>query len=96
MKVAKNSLVRYNYLTIILVEFGGFVMGVGSGVFSHCVELVRIMLETWNLVCESINLCSFRKHTFQCQDPLDFADVSMFCKKRDFLTKIVSLLKATV
>ena len=98
VKVARNSLVKYNYLTIILVEFWGFrfVMGAGSGVSSHCVELVRIMRETWNLVCESINIRSFRKHTFQYQDPLNFADVSMFWKKRYFLTKIVSLLKAIV
>ena len=47
-------------------------------------KLVRIMLETWNLVCMYTHKLSFRKYTFMYQGPLNFADVSIFSKKLVF------------
>ena len=42
------------------------------------------MLETSNLVRKCTLIFSFRKYTFQYQDYLNFADVSIFCKKSAF------------
>ena len=40
------------------------------------------MLETSNLTRKYTPICSFRKYTLQCLDPLNFADVNnFFCKK---------------
>ena len=81
------------------MEFLGFrfVINVGLGVFSHCVELVRIMLRTWNLVLEYRHICSFRKDTFQYQNFPKFADVSMFCKKKNnFLTELLFICIITI
>ena len=40
------------------------------------------MLETSNLTHKYTPICSFRKYTLQCLDPLNFADVNNFsCKK---------------
>ena len=39
------------------------------------------MLETSNLARKHTSICSFRKYTFQCLDPLNFADVSIFLQK---------------
>ena len=41
--------------------------------------------------------CSFRKYTFQCLGPLNFADASIFLQKNQrFLSEKVPLLKAIV
>ena len=45
-------------------------------------KLVRILLETGNLVRKFTHICSFRKHTFQYQGLLNFADVSIFFRKK--------------
>ena len=64
---------------------------------SHCLKPVKIMLETSNLACKYTPICSFRKYTFQCLAPLNFADVSIFLQKNQrFLSKKVPLLKAIV
>ena len=64
---------------------------------SHCLKPVKIMLETLNLACKYTPICSFRKYTFQCLAPLNFADVSIFLQKNQcFLPKKVPLLKAIV
>ena len=41
------------------------------------------MLKTLNQVCKKRNICSFRKYTtrLQCLDLVNFAEVSIFCKK---------------
>ena len=39
------------------------------------------MVEAWNLVRKYTHICSFRKYTFQCQDPLNSADASIFLPK---------------
>ena len=57
---------------------------------SHCLKPVKIMLETLNLACKYTPICSFRKYTFQCLAPLNFADVSIFLQKNQrFLSKKV-------
>ena len=47
-----------------------------------CLELIRIMLKTWNLVCKYINICGFRKYAFSHQGPLDFANISISLQKK--------------
>ena len=60
-------------------------------------KLVRIMLETRNLVRKYTHICSFKIYTCQCQSPLNFANVSIvFCEKSVFSAKMVLLLKAIV
>ena len=60
-------------------------------------KLMRIMLEISNLTRKYTPICSFRKYTFQCLGPLNFADVSIFCEKLAFiLSKKGPLLKAIV
>ena len=44
-------------------------------------KIVRVMLETSNLARKFKLLCSFRKYTFQYKGPLNFADITIFCKK---------------
>ena len=45
--------------------FRGPVWGGGGAItLPSCLKLVRIMLETWNLVRKYTNICSFRKYTF--------------------------------
>ena len=86
-------------LGILGRAFQGFVLRwVGVGVkLPLCLKLVRIMLETSNLVRKYTSICSFRKYTFQCLGPLNFADVSIFLQKNQrFLSKKVPLLKAIV
>ena len=39
------------------------------------------MLEASNLARKYTPICSFRKYTFQCLGPLNFADVSIFLQK---------------
>ena len=46
-----------------------------------CLKLVRITLGTSNLASKYTSICSFRKHTFYCLGPLNFADVSIFLQK---------------
>ena len=36
----------------------------GGGKFPLCLKLVRIMLETWDLVRNYTQICRFRKYTF--------------------------------
>ena len=55
-------------------------------------KLVRIILENWNLVYKYTHTCGFIKYTFKYQNHLNFADVSIFCKK----ISLVPLLKALV
>ena len=38
------------------------------------------MLQTSNLVRKYKHICGFKKYSFQYQDPLNFADVSIFAK----------------
>ena len=55
------------------------------------------MLKISNLARKYTPICSFRKYTFQCLGPLNFADVSIFCEKLAFfLSKKGPLLKAIV
>ena len=64
---------------------------------SHCLKSVKIMLKLSNLARKYTPICSFRKYTFQCLAPLNFADVSIFLQKNQrFLSKKVPLLKAIV
>ena len=49
-----KALKRFHVLTLTWVGFLGV----------HFLKLVRIMLETWNLVCKCTNICGFRKYTF--------------------------------
>ena len=72
-------------LTLIWVGFLGvcFQVGMGGGGENYlpCLKLVRVMLETSNLARKYTSICSFRKYTFQCLGPLNFADVSIFLQK---------------
>ena len=45
----------------IWVGFLGVPLGLG-GKIAPCLKLVRIILETWNLVCKYSHICSFRKY----------------------------------
>ena len=53
----------------------------GGGVKLPRLKLVRIILETSNLARKYEHIISFRKYTFECQDSLNFADVSIFLQK---------------
>ena len=67
------------------------------GKITPCLKLVRILLKTRNLAHKYILKCSFRKNIFQYQDPLNFADFSIFfAKNKDFLVETISLLKPIV
>ena len=69
-----------NILTLIWVDFLEVCFEV-RGKITPCVKLVRIMLETSNLVRTFKHICSFRKYTCQYQGFLNFADVSIFLQK---------------
>ena len=60
--------IRVGSLTLIRVGFLHFKMGCREGGVklstSFCLKFVEIMLETWNLVCEYTQICSFIKNTF--------------------------------
>ena len=59
--------------------------GLFRGSFSFsCLKLVEIILETSNLARKYTPICSFRKYTFYCLGPLNFADVSIFPPKLAF------------
>ena len=45
------------------------------------------MLETSQVERKYTQICSFKKYTFKNQDPLNFSDDSIFCKKSAFLAK---------
>ena len=69
--------------------FRGLLWGGGRGgkINPPCLKPVSIMLETSNLACKYKHLCGFRKYTFYYQEHLNFADVSIFCKKSPFFGK---------
>ena len=76
-------------LTLIRVGFLGFIL---MWVLKLSLPLpslrhIKIILETGNLVHKYTHIFSFRKYTFYCQDPLDFADVSIFWKNSPFFVK---------
>ena len=68
--------------------FRGLFQG-GDGWISPCVKLVRIMLETWNLVHKYTHIYSFRKKNFWYQGLLNFGNTSIFffCKKSVFFAQ---------
>ena len=71
-----------NPKTLIWVGFLGVSFKVGwGGKITPCLKPVRIKLETSNLARKYTPICSFRKYTFQCVGPLNFADVSIFLNK---------------
>ena len=73
-------------LTLISLDFvRGSFWGGEEGKITPCLKLVRIMLETWNLLRKYTHIFSFRKYTFYYQDPHDFADVSNFLQKISIL-----------
>ena len=45
-----------------------------------CLKFVRIVLETWKLGRNYTPISSFRIYTSSYQGPLNFANVSIFCK----------------
>ena len=73
--------------------------GLKFGIFAVTSSLIGplelcCVLEIWYV---STHTCNFRKYLFYHQNPLDFADVSIFLQKVSiFGAKIVSLLKALV
>ena len=89
--IIANMLVRYKsnftvnliaFLTLIWVGFLGVRFEVdGRGKTTPCLKPVRIMLQTSNLARMCTPIYSFGKYTFQCLDPLNFADVSIFLQK---------------
>ena len=83
-------------LTLIWMGFLGVHFEVGVSKFTPCLKLVRIMLETWNLVREYTQKFSLRKYIFLVPRPSYFCWCQDFCKKLAFLAKIVPLPKATV
>ena len=59
---------HHSCLTQIWVGFLGVCFevegGDGGGKITLCLKLIRIMLETWNLVHKYTGIRSFRKYTF--------------------------------
>ena len=84
-------------LNLIWVGFLGVSFEVGGQVklpphtHTPCLEPVRIMLETWNLVRKHIHICGFRDMPFSHQAPLDFANINIFLQKKTAI--ILPLLK---
>ena len=76
-------------LTLIWVDFLVVRFEVGWVKVHPCLKLVRVMLETWNLVRNYRHIWSFRKYTFCTKNPL----ILMI---QHFLLKIVPLLRAIV
>ena len=65
--IAETETLFYNELLLSnpnLVGFLGVRFEVGGVKLSPCLKLVRIMLETSNLVRKYTPICSFRKYTF--------------------------------
>ena len=76
--------------------FLGVCFEVGKGGQNYSpplLKLVRITLQTSNLARKYTHIYSFRKFTFYYLDPVNLADVIIFCKNQRFLAKIVPLLK---
>ena len=88
------------YISIFNLNLGGLFKGSfwsGRGVKTPCLKLVKIMLESWNLVSNYKHIFSFRKYSFCYKYLFNFADVSIFFLKNQYvLSKIVPLLKAIV
>ena len=62
--------------------FRGFILRwEWGGKTTPCLKLVRITLQTSNLARKYRPICNFRKHSFQCLGPLNFADISIFLQK---------------
>ena len=95
----RSLAINYSHKEIYLnPNLGGLFRGLfwgGRGIKlpSPYLKIIRIKLETWNLVCKHTHVFNFRKYTFQYQDTLNFADVS---KKINIFGKIVNLLKVIV
>ena len=86
----KGHLIIDQYLSVLnLIWTGSLEARLRWGVnYSPCLKLVRIMLETLNLLCKYTHICSFRKYAFQYQGILIFAYISIFfCKKLSFFGK---------
>ena len=66
--------------------FRGPFWGGGTGKITPpptpCLEPVRIMQETLNVVRKHIHICGFRKYGFSHQGHLDFANISIFLQKK--------------
>ena len=79
-------------LTLLGWAFQEFILEWGGGKITSCLKLVRITLETSNLVKTNTRICSFstsiQKYTFQYQYLLNFADVSIFLGKISVFGKI--------
>ena len=85
-------------LTLIWLGFLGVRLELGEGKINPpCLKLVRMKLETSNLVRKYKDIYSSRTYTSLYQDFINFADVGIFLQKISiFLAKIVLLLKAIV
>ena len=83
--ILEEELIQYKcnliqFLTLIRVGFLGVRFEVGGVKLPH-LKLVRIILEGSNLVSKYTPICSFRKYTFQCLGPLNFANINIFQQK---------------
>ena len=61
-----------------------------------CLELVRIMLKTYNLARKYTTISSFKKYNFQYLGLLILLMSAFFAKNQHFLAKVVPLLKGIV
>ena len=82
--------------TFLEVRFAVRGGGRGSNLHTHCLKLVRIMLETWNSARKYRHICSFKNIAFSTKTPLLLLMSAIFAKNQYFLAKIVVLLKAIV
>ena len=66
-----------------------FEVGVGGGAKLPRLKVIRIMLETWDSVLSTpTRTCAVSQNIpFEYLDPLNFADVSIFCKNSQFFGK---------
>ena len=53
--------------------------------------MVRIMLETWELVQKYSHICKFRKYTLKYEGPLNVANASLFSGKIRSFTQSSSM-----
>ena len=74
--------------------WGGGSGGDGGNYSFTCLKLVRIMLETSNLARKYMHICSFRKHTFWFQAPLNFTDATMFLQKLAFFGQNITFTQS--
>ena len=81
-----SSVYILSSLTLIWMGFLGVRFEVG-GVNLPRLKLVRIMLETWNLVREYTHKFSLRKYIFLVPRPSYFCWCQDFCKKISFFGK---------